>query len=239
MKVSDMIQDGLPVRQFTGEKYRAVDLTIGQGDVERAAWLAERCGKLTASQMHRALDFRKDGKPGADRIKYMKEILAERLTGISWRHYVTPAMEWGIQTEPEAKAAYTAISGNPLHATGFFDHPTIDMCGATPDALVGKEGLLEVKCPTTQNFIDWKLGNVVPEDHKPQLLLQLACTGRKWVDFFSFDPRIKDKDRNWFLKRFQPTPDPLGAKPAQIIDIEIAAQQFLSEVDQLWEAFHS
>jgi exodeoxyribonuclease (lambda-induced) len=232
MKVSDMIEGGMHVRQFTGENYRAVDLTIGQGDVERAAWLAERCGKLTASQMHRALDFRKDGKPGADRTKYQIELVAERLTQINVRHYVTPAMEWGIQTEPEAKAAYTAISGNQLHATGFFDHPTIDMCGATPDALVGKDGLLEVKCPTTHTFIDWKLGKEVPEERKPQLLVQLACTRRKWVDFFAFDPRIKNKDRNWFLKRFCPSAE-------EVHKIEIAAQQFLSEVDQLWEAFHS
>jgi hypothetical protein len=62
------------------------------------------------------------------------------------------------------------------------------------------------------------------------MLAQLSCTRRKWVDFFAFDPRIKDESKRHFLRRFEPEPKAIGL-------IEIAATQFLSELDDLWEQF--
>ena len=70
-----------------------------------SGWLSERTGCLTASRMADALDFRKDGKPGAARIKLMRELLAERMTGEAMRHFVTAEMQRGLDEEPNARSA--------------------------------------------------------------------------------------------------------------------------------------
>ena len=198
-----------------------------EGD-ELAAWLSARAGKLTASRMPDALDMRKDGKPGAKRIRLMHEILAERTTGDSVRHFVTDAMRWGIEREAEAKAAYEAETGLMLADAGFYDHPRIDLFGATPDALHPHGGLVEVKCPTSQTFVEWRLAGVVPDEHKPQMLAQMACTGRAWCEFVAFDPRVRDPRYRLFVRRYEPTREDVAA-------IEAAAEAFLAEVEAMWE----
>lgn len=197
---------------------------------ERAAWLAARCGKLTASRMKDAIDFNKDGKPSKKRSDYMRDLLAERITGYSMRHFVTGAMEWGIITQPEAVLCYRSISGNEVGPEQFVEHSTIENFGGSPDGFVGSDGLLEVKCPTTGTFIEWMLAGVVPDEHKPQMLAQLAVTGRQWVDFFAFDPRIKNEKRRYLLRRFEPD-------AAAIATIEEQARTFCDELDALFDAF--
>lgn len=199
-----------------------------QGD-ELAAFLEARCGKLTASRMADAMDFRKDGKPGAKRIQLMKDLLAERVTQNSMRHYVTPAMQWGAQVEQEAKDAYEAETGALLTPCGTIDHPTIDGLAATPDALLSGGGLLEAKCPTTPVFLTWRMNGVVPDEHKPQMLVQMACTGRRWCEFVAYDPRVPAKHR-LFIRRYEPTAD-------EIAGIEEAARQFLDELEDMFRAF--
>lgn len=199
---------------------------------ERGAWLAQRAGKLTASRMGDAMDFLKSGKPSAKRSGYMRDLLAERLTDYSTRHYVTPAMEHGLQYEDDARMAYEAATGNLVMLTGFYDHPSIDAFGATPDGLLVPDGLIETKCPTPGTFVDWVLAGEVPEEHKPQMTAQCACTGRKWCEFVAYDPRIREPERRLFIRRFTPSAEELAA-------VETAAEQFLSELDALWAAFHT
>lgn len=197
-------------------------------DAEKAAWLDARCGKLTASRMAEAMSFKKDGKPSAERDKLMKELLAERLTGLSVRHFVSSAMEWGLLQEPEAKMAYEVATGNVLQDAGYYDHPSIDMCGATPDALIGRDGLAEFKAPTTVTHIGWMLDGKVPDCHIPQMALQLACTGRRWCEFVSYDPRVKIEAQRLFIRRYEPTSEEIAA-------VEAAAVKFLDELERAWE----
>ena len=200
-----------------------------QGD-ELAAWLRERCGKLTASRMRDAMSFTQKGAPTAARSALQRELLAERLTGDSVRHFVNDAMQWGLEKEADALAAYEAETGIMVAAAGFYDHPRIDMLGATPDGLV-PGGIVETKCPTTPTFIEWTLKGVVPDEHKPQMIVQLACTGRPWCDFVAYDPRIREASRRLFVRRYEPTAE-------EIATVETAAAKFLSELDAMWEAFH-
>jgi predicted phage-related endonuclease len=203
-------------------------------DAEQAAalarWLDERCGCLTASRMADAMDFLKNGNPSAKRKNYMTDLLAERLTSVSTRHYVTPAMQWGMDTEAEAKLVYQEMTGHELLPAEFILHPTIGNFGATPDGFIGKDGLLEVKCPTTATFVEWRLAGVVPEEHQPQMTVQLLCSDREWVDFFAYDPRIKDRKLNHFLRRFVP-PDSL------VREVTEHAMRFLDELDDLFDRF--
>jgi YqaJ-like viral recombinase domain len=201
-------------------------------DAAFASWLAERAGKLTASRMKDALDFKKDGTPSQKRSDYMRELLAERLTGSTMRHFVTPAMEWGLANEAEAKVWFTKQTGIRLRQSRFYDHPTIENCGATPDAETEThdDGLVEFKCPTTGTYIGWKLNGVVPPEHKPQMLLQLACTKRRYVMFAAYDPRIREASKRLFMAKFEPSAE-------QIAAVEDAARTFTAELDAMFDAF--
>ena len=193
-------------------------------------WIPARVGCLSASQFWRAVDRLKTGKPSKECINYMHELVAERLTNAKINHYVTPAMEHGLQYEAAAAEAYEALSGNLTASAGWFLHPTIEHFGATPDRLLDDDGLVEIKCPTTTTYIAWRRAGVVPQDHVPQMLAQLAVTGRRYCDFVAYDPRVQDPALRLFVRRFEPT-------TIQLEVCENEARQFLAEVDALFEAF--
>ena len=195
-----------------------------------AQWLGDRCGCLTASRMKDAMDFTQKGLPSAKRSDYQRELLSERLTGFSTRHFVTAAMQHGIDTEPEAKLVYAAITGAKLHPGEFIEHPTIPMCGCTPDAFVGDDGLVEIKCPQTSTYMEWVLRKEIPEEHKPQMILQLACTKRAWCDFMAFDPRLKEEKYRYFIRRFVPTSE-------ETRRVEEFATRFVDEVEEMFSQF--
>lgn len=196
---------------------------------QKAAWLAARAGKLTASRMGDAMSFRKDGKPSAERTKYMRELLAERLTGLSVPHVVNDAMMWGSEHEDEAVDMFVELTGRDVRPSRFYEHPTIENFGATPDRDID-DGHLEVKCPTTATFLEWVLAGVVPEQHKPQMAAQLLCSGKTWCGFVAYDPRIKDERRRLFLRKFEPSAEYMA-------EVESAAVAFLGELDAMFDAF--
>lgn len=191
------------------------------------AWLNARCGCLTASRMADAMATLKNGKPSEARNKLLIEILAERLTGDAMPHYVNDAMRWGIEHEPAAKAAYEAASGNLLDACGFVLHPTIAHFGASPDALLDADAVVEFKCPTSTTHVAWILAGVMPDQHKPQVLAQLACTRRTRAVFVSFDPRMP-AHRQLFVIEWEP-------KREEIEAAEDAARAFLRDLDAMFE----
>lgn len=197
---------------------------------ELAHFLDVRCGKLTASRMADALDMRKDGKPGAKRVQLLKDLLAERVTGSSIRHYVTAAMQHGLDWESTAKTEYEMASGAVIRACATIEHPAIEMFAATPDGLLDADGVLECKCPTSPTYLEWLMAGVVPECHQPQLLAQLACTGRRYAMFVAFDPNVRDKGKRLFVRRFEPD-------AAEIEKVEHEARLFLSELDRMFEQF--
>lgn len=200
-----------------------------QGE-QLAEFLSARVGKLTASRMRVAMSFKKDGTPTAERSQLMRDLLAERVTGESVRHYVTPAMKFGLDNEDSAKAAYEAHTGILLREAGVFDHPTIDMLAATPDALEDRDGLVETKVPTSPTFVAWVLAGVIPPEHVPQMAIQLSCTGRRYCNFVAFDPRQKDPRRRLFIRRYEPTREELAT-------YEKAAVAFLDELETMFRAF--
>lgn len=195
-------------------------------------WLSERTGCLTGSRMASALSRLKSGEPSAECRTLIKQILAERMTGDVAQIYVNQAMQWGIEVEPEAREAYEAKTGEIVELVGFIRHPSIEYCGASPDGLVGRDGLIEIKCPTTETHIEYLMAGTVPDQYKPQMLLQLACTRRTWCDFVSYDPRIKRADKRFFVVRFEPTAE-------DIANIEEEARKFLCCVDTLFDKVHA
>ena len=196
-------------------------------DAEKAAWLSQRCGKLTASRMADAMDLTAKGADSAKRKALKVELLAERMTGDTVPHFVNSFMAWGLEQEPHAKAAYELASGQMIVPCGFFDHPSIADFGATPDGLI-PDGVIEFKCPQTTTHITWMLAGGVPEQHRPQILAQLACTGRTRAVFVSFDPRIRDERKRLFVAEWTP-------ERAEIEVVEQAAIKFLAEVEQMFQ----
>ena len=148
------------------------------------AWFNERTGKLTGSRMGAACSFNKDGKESSKRRELKVEILAERMTGNIVDKFVSRSMQWGIDMEPQAKAAFEQRfyqdTGELMivQDVGFLDHPRIQMCGVSPDGFCTDENVIEVKCPESHTHISYLLEKKVPEEYKPQMCLQKAVTGR-------------------------------------------------------------
>lgn len=157
-----------------------------------AEWFAARLGKATASRISDVMARTKSGY-GAGRKNYMTELLVERLTGERADFYVNAAMQHGIDFEPLAISEYEMQTDSLVVPVGFIDHPSMPMCGASPDGLVGDDGLIEVKCPNTATHIETFLGGSIKRDYILQMHWQMICTGRKWCDFVSFDNRLPAK----------------------------------------------
>lgn len=186
-------------------------------------WLDARCGKVTASRVADVLARKRDGKPTAERERYLMELVGERLTGLATSHYLTGPMLEGSEREPQAADAYAFLHGVDIDQVGFVEHPRIAMAGASPDRLVGDRGLVEIKCPTLRTHLDTLLTAEIPEQHLPQMRWQMACTGRAWCDFASWHPSVPVHLRLW-VKR-------LHRDDAQIAKDEADVSAFLAEVD--------
>lgn len=195
-------------------------IEIIQGSPE---WHAARCGKVTASRVADLIAKTKTGW-GASRANYMAELVAERLTGTQAAGYSNAAMQWGADMEPEARENYAFVSDVEVEQVGFVLHPTISMAGASPDGLVGNDGLVEIKCPNTATHIDTLIGQAVPAKYVTQMQWQLACTGRAWCDFVSYDPRMPE-GMQLFIRRV--TRD---AEAIAQLEADVAA--FLAELDE-------
>lgn len=185
-------------------------------------WFASRLGKVTASRVADVMAKTKTGY-SASRANYMAELLCERLTGVRAEGFPNGAMQWGTDTEPQARAAYAFLTDADVVETGFIDNPSIPMFGASPDGLVGDAGLVEIKCPSTATHIDTLLSETVPGKYITQMQVQMACTGRAWCDFVSFDPRLPADLQLW-VKR-------IDRDEAMIREIEAEVQAFLAELE--------
>jgi len=187
-------------------------------------WFSARLGKVTASRVADVLAKIKSGE-SASRKNYKMELVVQRLTNKVGESFTNAAMEWGTEQEPFARMAYEADTGTFVKEEGFVDHPTIEGFGCSPDGIVG-EGLIEIKAPNTANHIETVLENKVPSKYIPQMQCQMACTGAKWCDFVSFDPRVPE-DLQLFVVRVE--------RDQEYIDsMEVEVKQFLSEVLDLF-----
>lgn len=192
-------------------------------DIEQRSdeWFAVRCGKATASRISDVMARIKSGEAAARR-DYRAQLVAERLTQMPQETFSNAAMQWGTDMEPHARMAYEGEFLMPVVEVGFVLHPTIEMAGCSPDGLVGNDGLIEIKCPKTATHIEWVRSGSAPRQHLYQMQWQMACTGRQWCDFVSYDPRLADA--SLFIARVQRDNE-------LIAELEREVRQFLDEVD--------
>ena len=154
-----------------------------------AEWHKARCGKVTASRINAVMNILKNGDSGAERRKYIGQLICERLTGEPTPHFENEAMRHGTETEPQARNAYVLKTAHLVDEVGFIEH-----------GLIGEDGLIEIKCPETYTHIETLKTGEIKQDYIYQMQWQMACTGRKWCDFVSYDNRLPEK-MQMFIKR--------------------------------------
>lgn len=191
---------------------------IQQGTEE---WHQLRLGKVTASRVADILAKTKTGS-SASRGNYLIELALQRVTKTIEESYSNSAMEWGTQTEPQARVAYEVTTGNFVDQIAFVDHPTIKNFGCSPDGVVG-EGLIEIKCPNSATHWSYIKANEPPQKYIIQMQSQMSVTGAKWCDFVSFDPRMPERSQLLIVR--------INRDEELIAEIEKEVKQFLSEVE--------
>ena len=191
---------------------------IEQGSAE---WHQMRLGRVTASRVADIIAKTKSGY-ATSRANYAAQLVTERLTRVPAESFTNAAMQWGTDMEPEARAAYEFYRAEEVERVAFVPHPSIGDSGASPDGLVGKNGLVEIKCPNTATHIETLRGSAVPAKYVTQMMWQMACTGRSWCDFVSYDPRLPEWCR-FFCQRVE-------RDDAMIANLEREVIAFLAEV---------
>jgi putative phage-type endonuclease len=194
-------------------------------------WLAQRCGKVTASRVADVIAQTKTGW-GASRATYAAQLVAERLTGVVEETYQSAAMKWGSDTEAEARDAYRFYRGVEIDEVGFVGHLALSQSGASPDGLVGEEGLVEIKCPNTATHIATLLGRAPAGKYVTQIQWQLACTGRQWCDFVSYDPRLPE-DIRLFVARVQRDDQRIAELTAEIGRFLVELDDTMGQIQRL------
>jgi putative phage-type endonuclease len=189
-------------------------------------WFKERLGCITGTGVADAMAKPTRGKPEASTRKNLKaRLVVELLSGKTTENYQSWDMQRGQQLEPEARMAYELHTGLATDSVGFVKHPTIPRFGASPDAYVGENGLLELKAPKAATHMDYLLAGVVPSEYRPQIQAELACTEREWVDFVSYHPDMPEHLRLFIVR----------AKRDEVVIAEIEAEviKFNAEVDEI------
>lgn len=179
-------------------------------------WFAIRCGKVTASCFSDVLNA------GSGRKTYMMRVIAERLTGITQNGYHNKIMDRGSEVEPQARVYYEELNECKVESVGFIAKD--DFIGCSPDGLVGKDGTVEIKCPLTTTHLHYILTGKMPAIYRPQVQGGMFVTGRKWCDFISFDPLLKQHP--FFCIR-------IFRDDKYIMVLELAIEQFLKELQEI------
>ena len=160
-------------------------------------WLKKRLGKITGSTIHKIMSLKANS---STRAKLLQDLTLERISGSPTKNIVTGPMARGLKLESEARNAYE-LKNQKVILTGFIAHPTIKEAGASPDGLVGEDGLIEIKCLNIKNHNEIVNKQTLPKQYNLQIQFQLACTNREWCDFVAYHP---ESDHSLYVKRVLP-----------------------------------
>lgn len=193
-------------------------------------WHAARLGRVTASRVADVMAKTKTGY-SASRTNYMMELLCQRLTGKREEGFTSAAMQRGTELESSARSVYEAENGVIVIECGLVQHSTIAMFAASPDGIIGSDGLLEIKCPNTSTHIDFLRTGKPDGKYQLQMLAQMACTGRDWCDFVSFDDRLPEPLQFYCIRFYR--------DDCRIKEMLTEIQKFLEELDLLEKEMQS
>ncbi|WP_375675965.1 lambda exonuclease family protein [Bartonella sp. CL42QHWL] len=192
-----------------------------------AEWFQARLGKVTASNVYNILSKTAKGLPTSKYEDYKTKLMTERLIEEISQSYTTPAMQWGIEHEENALREYEFIYDAEVTRCGFIPHPKMEMAGASPDGLIGEDGLIEVKYPQSTTHLRFFMYDEIKPEYHAQMQFQMACTGRKWCDFMSYNPNFVGKSTGLRMKVKRVHRD-----EKHIEEINKAVEIFLGEIEQ-------
>ncbi len=194
-------------------------MTAPQGTQE---WLQTRLGKITSSTIHKIMSSKENS---STRTRLLQDLIFERISGSPTKNIVTAPMARGLELESEARKAYE-LQNEIVTLSGFIEHPTIKDAGASPDGLVGDDGLIEIKCLNKKSHEEIIRKQILPKQYYIQIQFQLACTQRLWCDFVAYHP---DADQPLYVQRIMP-------EIKIIKEIHEKALVFISEVEEKYKA---
>ena len=156
---------------------------IAQGDLD---WLTLRVGRVTASDFDRIVTPEFKARDGATPYTYLCEKIAEAYKGKPMAGISTWETEQGQLLEDEGRGWYAMEHDDvKIRNVGFVEHDS-GRCGCSPDALLGEDGGLEIKCPQPTNHVRYLLDGILPKDYAPQVHFSIYVTGAKWWRFVSY-----------------------------------------------------
>ena len=198
-------------------------ITIGLAEQGTDAWKLEKLGHVSAGSVS---DILAKGKGGESKMRdsYKWRIITERMTGLIQESFSNDSMLWGVETEAEARMTYELIYGVTVDQTGFVKHPTLQWVGASPDGMIGTDGLIEIKCPHTKTHLQTLKSSEAPKVYYSQMQMQMWTMNRQWCDFVSYDPRLPHNIQ-FFCKR-------VDRDDEYISNMEIEVLKFLAEVEE-------
>lgn len=158
-----------------------------------AQWLAARAGIPTASMYATVMASGKGGADSKTRRTYMLKLAGEIMTGDPMDSFSNAHMERGHEMEPEARSYYAFLNDCEPEQIGFIRNGTT---GASPDSLIGANGILEIKTKLPHLLLDVLLRDDFPPDHKAQCQGQLWVAEREWIDLVCYWPKMPK-----FIKR--------------------------------------
>ena len=129
----------------------------------------------------------------------------------------------GTEREPAARFEYAMKSGNEVEEIGLIRHPTIAGTHASPDGLIGADGMLEIKCMQPTGHLNVLTTGTFDDRHRKQMAWQLACAQREWVDFVAYSPEFPKEMQLRIIRYYRE--DKLTA------ELENAVREFLAEVN--------
>ncbi len=189
-------------------------------------WFAARLGRLTGSVAGKMLATVKTGE-AAGRRDLRVRLAVERLTNQpedDGNGFTSDAMQWGIDQEDHAFAAYEALTGNLARKTGFCRSDE-RMTGASLDGHLGNfDVLVSLKCPKSSTHYGYLKGDHdIPASYVPQMLHELWVTGAREYHFLSYDPRFDGKLQTFLVTVLR--------SEVMIEEYAAKATSFLAEVD--------
>jgi putative phage-type endonuclease len=199
-------------------------------DQRSPEWFAARCGSVTASSVSKVLATIKTGE-AAERRNYRAKLVVERLTGKpAEAPFTNAAMERGTELEPFARMAYESKTGNLVIESGFWS--LLGEIGASPDGLIGDDGLLEIKCPSLATHLQYLKAGVMPSEYIPQVQMQLWVTDRQWCDFVSYAPEFPE-NLQLFILRVQRDEDYINKLKTEVAKFLIEVSEEVQSLSRI------
>lgn len=192
---------------------------VEQGSPE---WFAQRLGRITASNfgalmtLPRSKKDREAGLISETARTYLVKKVSEVLTGMS-KEFTTQSMEWGSEIEDEARKIYELENMVEVKQIGFAILESNPIVGGSPDGLVGDDGIIEIKCPDSNTFTGYLLGDSIVKGYMAQIQGNLWILDRSWCDFIVYDPRVIREDLRIHIMRVD-RDDEYISKIAQAVD---------------------